>query len=72
MDYLENIKKELDNEPVYNGKYLKAKIKSYNGKINTKEGSKWRFPVYLFISSFDSFCFRTGKKLLFSSGFRRM
>ena len=28
-------KKEYDSEPVYNKKYLKAKIKSYNGKINT-------------------------------------
>ena len=30
-----SIKKECDNEPVYNEKYIKAKIKSYNGKINT-------------------------------------
>ena len=28
-----SIKKELDSEPVYNEKYLKAKIKPYNGKI---------------------------------------
>ena len=27
-----SIKKEFDNEPVYNEKYLKAKIKLYNGK----------------------------------------
>ena len=27
--------KKIDNEPVYNEKYLKIKIKSYNGKINT-------------------------------------
>ena len=27
--------KKFDNEPVYNEKYLKTKIKSYNGKINT-------------------------------------
>ena len=34
---IENIiKKEFDKKPVYNEKYLKAKIKSYNGKINTK------------------------------------
>ena len=26
---------EFDSEPVYNGKYLKAKIKFYNGKFNT-------------------------------------
>ena len=30
-----SIKKEFDNKPVYNEKYLKGKIKSYNGKINT-------------------------------------
>ena len=43
------IKKEFENEPVYNEKYLKAKIKSYNGKIKTnfynnkipKEGSQF-------------------------------
>ena len=29
------INKEFDSEPVCNEKYLKAKIKSYNGKINT-------------------------------------
>ena len=31
-----SIKKELNSEPVYNRKYLKAKITSYNEKINTK------------------------------------
>ena len=30
-----SIKKEFGSEPVYNEKYLKTKIKSYNGKINT-------------------------------------
>ena len=30
------IKKEFDSEPVYTEKYLKAKIKSFNGKINSK------------------------------------
>ena len=43
------LKKDFDSEPVYNEKYLKAKIKSYNGKINTnfhndkipKEGSQF-------------------------------
>ena len=29
------IKKEFDSEPVYNEKYLKAKIKSFNAKMNT-------------------------------------
>ena len=28
-------KKEFDSEPVYNENFLNAKIKSYNGKINT-------------------------------------
>ena len=43
-----SIKKELSCKRVYNKKYLKSKIKSYNGKINTnfynneipKEGSQ--------------------------------
>ena len=30
-----SLKKEFDSEPVYNEKYLKAKIKRYNGKIDT-------------------------------------
>ena len=30
-----SIKKEFDSEPVSNEKYLKAKIKPYNGQINT-------------------------------------
>ena len=29
------IKQEFDSKPVYNGKYLKLKLKSYNGRINT-------------------------------------
>ena len=28
-------RKDFDSEPVYNKKYLKPKIKSNNGKINT-------------------------------------
>ena len=31
-----SIKKEFHSEPVYNEKYLKTKIKSYNEKINTQ------------------------------------
>ena len=58
-------KKEFLSEPVYNEKYLKAKIKSYNGKINTnfrdnkipKEGSQF---ICLSVVSIDS-RFRTGK-----------
>ena len=28
-------KKGYDSEPVYNDKYLKAKVESYEGKVNT-------------------------------------
>ena len=60
-----SLKKEFDNEPVYNEKYLKAKIKSCNGKINTnfhnnkipKEGSQL---ICLSVILID-FAFRTGK-----------
>ena len=44
-----SIKNEFDSKSVYNEKYVKAKIKFYNGKINTnfhddkipKEGSQF-------------------------------
>ena len=53
-----NTKKGFDKEPIYNEKYLKTKIKSYEGKINTnfhndkipKESSQC---IYLSISNFD-------------------
>ena len=52
------IRKEFDSEPVYNEKNLKAKIKSYNRKINTnfhnnkipKEGSQF---ICMLVSNFD-------------------
>ena len=52
------IKKEFDNEPVYNEKYLKIKINFCKGKLNTnfnnnkipKKGSNC-------ISKFDQFSF---------------
>ena len=40
MKFVKSIKKEFDSEPVYNDKYLKAKIKSYKGKINTNFHNK--------------------------------
>ena len=48
---------------MYNEKYLKAKTKSFNGKINNNNNNKIHkrgFSIYLFISNFDS-VFRTGK-----------
>ena len=58
-------RKELDSNLVYNKKYLKAKIKSCNGKINTnfhnnkmaKEDSQF---VCLWVIFIDS-VFKTGK-----------
>ena len=40
-----SIKKEFGGEPVHNEKYLKAKIKSYNGKINkfSRQNTKRKF-----------------------------
>ena len=60
-----SIKKEFDSKLVYNEKYLKAKIKSYNVKINTnfynnkipREGSQF---ICLSVILIDVF-FRTGK-----------
>ena len=60
-----SIKREFHSEPVYNEKYLKAKTKSYNGKINTnfynnkipKEGSQF---ICLSLILSDS-AFITGK-----------
>ena len=60
-----NLKKEFNSEPVYNEKYLKAKIKSYNGKINTnfhnnkipREGSQFIYFSVILINS----VFRAGK-----------
>ena len=58
------IDKEFDCDPVYNEKFLRAKIKSYNGKINTnfhnnktaKEDSQC---ICLSVNLIDS-VFRTG------------
>ena len=48
LNFKNSLKNEFDSEPVYDEKYLKVEIKSYNGKINTsfhnnkklKEGSQ--------------------------------
>ena len=55
------INKKVDNEPVYNNKYLKTKIKRYDGKctinflyneIPPKENTK----IYMLSSCIDSVC----------------
>ena len=53
-----SLKKEYDSEPVYNEKYLKAKVKSYNEKINTnfhenKIPNKGSHFIYLSVSLID-------------------
>ena len=66
MEKVKNIlKKEFVSEPVYNEKYLKTKVKSYNEKINTnfhdnkipKEGSEFTCLSVILIDS----VFKTGK-----------
>ena len=62
---MEEVKREFDSKLVYNEKYLKAKINSYNGKINTnlhnnktsREGSEF---ICLSVILIDS-VFGTGK-----------
>ena len=49
-----SIKKEYYSEPVYNEKYIKPKIKSYNGKTNTNFHNN---KISKFISKFGRFCF---------------
>ena len=48
------IKKGFDSKSVYNNKYLKTKIISYEGKINTifhnNKMPKRRFSLYLFVN----------------------
>ena len=52
-----NIKKGFDREPVYNEKYLKTKIKSYEGEIITNfhsnEVPKRKLSIHLPISNID-------------------
>ena len=65
LDLKKERKKKYDSKPIYNEKYLKAKIKSYNRKINTnfhndkipREGSPF---VCLSVTFIDS-VFRTAK-----------
>ena len=61
-----SIKKQFDSEPACNEKYLKVRIKSYNGKINThfhnskitKEGSH----LICLLVTLIYFVLRTGTK----------
>ena len=65
LNLRKSLKNKFDSKPVYKEKYLKAEIKSYNGKINTNfhnnkissEGSPF---IYLSVILIDS-VFRTGK-----------
>ena len=43
--------KKINSEPLHNKKYLKTKIKSYKGKLNTKEGSQCIYISVILIHS---------------------
>ena len=45
------IKKEFNSEPIHNKKYIKTEKKSYNEKINTKEGSQCIYMPIILIAS---------------------
>ena len=45
-------KKKINSEPVYNEKYLRTKIKSCEGKINTNFHNN-KIPIYLSFSNID-------------------
>ena len=47
-----SIKKGFDSEPIYKEKYLKTKVKSYEGKINTNFHHD-KIPLYLSIGNID-------------------
>ena len=44
-----SIKKEFNSEPIYNKKYLRTEINSYEGKVNAKR----RLSMYLYVSNID-------------------
>ena len=50
-------KKGFDSELVCDKKYLKTKIKSYDGKFNANFYAKRRFSLYLSISGIGCLCF---------------
>ena len=55
-----SFKKEFVSEPMYNKKNLKAKIKSYNGKINTNFPRPPFFCNHLFFCNrFEELCYLT-------------
>ena len=55
------LKKGFDSKLIYNEKYLKTKIKSYEGKVITifhnGKMPKRKFSLYLSISDIDWLCF---------------
>ena len=47
--------KKIKSEPLHDKEYLKIKITSYNGEINTKEGSQC---IYISVRLIDSVIIR--------------
>ena len=60
--------KKFNNEPAHDKKYLKTEIKSFKGKINTKEGSQRIYIsvilIYRKLSSSVFKCFKCLLKIL--------
>ena len=55
-----SLKKEFDSKPLYNEKYLKAKRKTCNGKVNTNFTIikyQKRFSIHLLNNNFARFYF---------------
>ena len=71
-----SIKKGFNSEPLYNEKYLKSKIKCYEGKVSKTfngDGILTECSHCICLSVIlIHFVFKIGKKLLSSSVFRRM
>ena len=68
-----NTKKEFDSEPIYNEKYLRTKIKSYEGKTTTNfhdGGIPNKSSHYICLSVILMILFLNRQKQLSTSAFR--
>ena len=70
-----NIK--FDSEPVYgdNDKYIKAKVKTYDGSVITNfqgKNAKRKSTMQVFINNNARFCYQSKEKVLSSNPFGRM
>ena len=72
------LKIKFDSKPVYgdNDKYIKTKIKIFNGSVNTnfqgKKNAKRKSTMQVFINNNARFCCQSKEKVLSSNTFGRM